>query len=242
MIAGRRRRCRRVWVVGVCRHQQRDFRAKRRYHDQVAGRRDTDLSDAYAKLGVPITASTAEIRRAYRELALRHHPDRAGPGGAERFREIAEAYGVLSNPEARAAYDTRERQTERVGKSARAGRLSFARVSGRLEDLIAAGLIRRAADGAYELELTAAEATKGGVLCLEVALLVLCSMCGGVARPNGVWCRRCEFAGTVREAIAVEISIPPAVVTDGPWVFVLSAQRVPDLVEPLRFRFRAMPR
>lgn len=208
----------------------------------MAGRRDTDPSDAYAKLGVPITASTAEIRRAYRELALRHHPDRAGPGGADRFREIAEAYGVLSNPEARAAYDTLQHRAEHVGRPARSRGRSLARVSGRLQDLMAAGLIRRAADGTYEVALTAAEAEQGGVVELDVPLVVWCAMCGGVARPNGVWCRRCEFAGTVREEIAVDIAIAPAVVTGGPWLFVVNAQGVPGLVEPLRIRFSAMPR
>jgi DnaJ-class molecular chaperone len=198
--------------------------------------------DAYAKLGVPITASTAEIRRAYRELALRHHPDRAGPGGTARFREIVEAYGVLSNPEARAAYDTRQHRAGQGGEAARARRPSLGRISGRLEALIGAGLVRRAADGVYEIDLTAAEAVRGGVVALVVPLVVFCSMCGGVARPNGIWCRRCEFAGTVREEIAVEIPIPPAVVTEVPWVFVVNAEHVPGLLEPLRVRFRAMPR
>ena len=63
--------------------------------------------DYYEVLGVSRTATDPELKSAYRHLALQHHPDRnpGDPTAEEKFKEINEAYGVLSNPETRARYD-----------------------------------------------------------------------------------------------------------------------------------------
>ena len=64
--------------------------------------------DPYAELGVSRDASSEEIRRAYRQVARRHHPDiNRDPGGPERFAAAARAYEILSDPAARARYDNR---------------------------------------------------------------------------------------------------------------------------------------
>ena len=69
------------------------------------------MSDYYAILGVSPVSSKEEIRKAYRQLAMKYHPDRnqGDAWAAERFKEIAEAYSILSDEGKRAAYDLRTR-------------------------------------------------------------------------------------------------------------------------------------
>jgi curved DNA-binding protein CbpA len=76
--------------------------------------------DPYVELGVSRDASSEEIRRAYRQVARRHHPDvNQDPGGAERFAAAARAYEILSDPAARARYDNRFHRRVPIRRSSR---------------------------------------------------------------------------------------------------------------------------
>ena len=76
--------------------------------------------DPYAELDVSRDASSEEIRRAYRQVARRHHPDvNQDPGGAERFAAAARAYEILSDPVARARYDNRLHRPVPIRRSSR---------------------------------------------------------------------------------------------------------------------------
>jgi DnaJ-class molecular chaperone len=205
--------------------------------------------DYYAILGVAPGVGAGELRRAYRLLALRFHPDRAGEGATVQFQRISEAYTVLSDPTSRAAYDgLREtaarghaaaaypragaRRADRAGvedaggeqgvyegpggrigwRRVRRGQVNgvIARLSGSLEQLLARGIARRADDGVIELVVGRDEAQHGGVAAIDARVAVACPTCSGLAERHVLWCRRCEYAGTVLDDVTFNLEIPPA--------------------------------
>ena len=188
--------------------------------------------DLYELLGVSPAATTAELRRAYRRLALEHHPDRAGPASAPRFARIAEAYRMRADPTARSAYDAHRLERGGGGRATSVGYAAggwsvgrngwsaswrraivdlLSRVSGPLDALVAAGVAAIDRNGVLELRLLAAEAASGGTAVITMPLAVACPTCGGVARPGGVWCVRCDHAGEVTVPVSVQIRIPEGV-------------------------------
>lgn len=212
--------------------------------------------DLYGLLGVARSATIADLRRAYRRMALLHHPDRAGAASGPTFAGIAEAYRVLSNPVARSAYDAslvdEDTWRARDGGRVHAGGMDWTvgtngwkatrpvviadllpRVSGRLDALVSSRVAAVGADGFIELHLNGREAASGGTAAIQMALRVLCASCGGVARPRGVWCRLCEYEGAVTEEITVCVRVPPR--THPGSVMSMSVPRVVD--SPLRIRF-----
>jgi len=165
------------------------------------------MPDYYAVLGVDRDATTDEIKRAFRRLARETHPD-ANPGSPEaehRFREIAEAYEVLSDPQKRAAYDR--------GGSVDLGDLfsSFAGIDDLLSRFFgsAAGFGFPGArtgpaqgdDVMVGADLTLAEAATGVSREVEFRAPVECSACRGSGSEPGVplvTCERCSGQGSVR--------------------------------------------
>jgi DnaJ-class molecular chaperone len=187
-------------------------------------------------------------------LALRYHPDRAGPEATEIFQRIARAYAVLSDAAARMAYDGQLARAAPVGaahngehngaggkmrwrvqKRPAPARNLLQRLSGPLEALLAAEVARRSPDGIVELLLTSEEAAFGGTAIIEASVEVCCPTCGGTAQPYVLWCRRCEYAGAVIDQVAFRFEIP-AWVTDGT-AFTFASDPT-GLSPPLRLRLR----
>jgi molecular chaperone DnaJ len=170
--------------------------------------------DPYGVLGVEPSASAAEIRRSFRRLALRLHPDRAGASSTEAFQRVARAYALLANPTARQAHDAAARPPTRAAPAraeARPGATIIARLAAPLRTLVERGAARERPDGVVELLLTREEARAGGHAALGMPLRVPCPTCGGCAARDRVWCVRCEFEGAVVDLVTALIAIPAGV-------------------------------
>ncbi len=163
--------------------------------------------DYYEVLGVPRNASQEEIKRAFRRLARQYHPDvNKSPEAEERFKEINEAYAVLSDPQKRAQYD-------RFGHAG-VGEVNvpqdwadlfqfFADLFG---DLSGWGSTRRPTRGRnlnVTLTLSFEEAVFGGERTIQVERDEPCPTCHGTGLPPGARpsvCRTCGGRGVVRQA------------------------------------------
>jgi molecular chaperone DnaJ len=170
----------------------------------------TAQRDYYEILGLAREASSQEIKAAYRQLAVKYHPDRnAGDHEAEeKFKEAAEAYAVLSDGDKRARYDRFGHQGV-GGAGAGFDPTIFADFSDILGDLFGfgGGAGRRrggaqpGADLRYELELTFEQAAFGHTVQLEIPRLETCSSCHGSGSKGGkapVTCSACGGRGQVR--------------------------------------------
>jgi len=191
--------------------------------------------DHYAVLGLTPGVGVAEIRRAYRLLALRHHPDRAGPDATATFQRIAEAYRVLSDAGLRSSYDAeRPRPAAPVYPVARATETLILRLCGTLDALVARRIVYVHAGGVLDLFVNRDEARAGGVSAIQLPLTVPCPTCGGIASRD-FWCRRCEFVGSVVELVTLCVPIP-ARAPDG-LAFNIELDRLGDL-PPMTVRLR----
>src|SRR5438105_1550085 len=151
-------------------------------------------ADYYAILRVERTADDKTIKSAYRKLALEYHPDRnPGDHTAEgKFKEAAEAYEVLSNPEKRALYDRYGHEGLRSsGPSFGGVEDIFASFGDIFGDLFGMGggrgrhRARRGADLRYDLEIAFREAAFGVKKQIEIEQRAACETCGGSgAKPR----------------------------------------------------------
>ncbi len=173
--------------------------------------------DYYEVLGIGPAAGDQEIKSAYRKLALRYHPDR-NPGdkaAEEKFKEAAEAYAVLADPEKRAAYDRFGHAG--VGAGFGAGGFDptifagFEDIFGSLGDLFGFGDFfgggrrpggaRRGADLRYDLEITFEESARGTETTIQIPRQEICRTCHGSGAAPGtspLTCPQCRGRGQVR--------------------------------------------
>lgn len=192
------------------------------------------MRDYYDVLGVSPDAGAEEIRRAYRQLARRYHPDISGDDRGVAFVEVARAYGVLRDPARRRDYDAGLRGSSRqradgfssVGQGWFADEVaidfpSVASVLDRMRDAFFGA--ERAVTLSAELVLTPREAFHGVTVPLDVPLRRTCPRCGGRGETWTEWCVTCGGLGEVSSAHSLRVHVPAGV------------------REGARFRFSVMP-
>ncbi len=178
-------------------------------------------NDYYEVLGVSRDADADQIKKAYRKLAMRYHPDRNDEPDAEaRFKEVTEAYEVLRDPEKRRLYDRygKEGVRRRAGAGASAGFSGFGFADAFevfMREFGGAGFSemfgggrgtrsrgpRRGSSVRVTVRLTLEEAALGAERTLRLKLLDRCDRCGGSGAEPGtapVRCPACGGAGQVR--------------------------------------------
>ncbi|HEU5170118.1 MAG TPA: molecular chaperone DnaJ [Gemmatimonadales bacterium] len=178
------------------------------------------MSDFYELLAVARDASDADIKKAYRKLAMEYHPDRnPSPDAEAKFKEIAEAYEVLRDPQQRAAYD----RYGKAGLGAGAGAYGFHHVNlaealeifmrdfggiGGFESIFGGGSraqaeSRRGQDIRVTVKLTLAEVATGAKRNVRLRTLERCRECAGSGARPGTRpsvCSTCGGTGEVRRA------------------------------------------
>ncbi len=173
--------------------------------------------DYYKVLGVDKNASDAEIKKSYRKMAMKFHPDRnkEKPEQAEeKFKQVKEAYEILSDQKKRAAYDQFGHAgvdpSMGGGPGGFGGAEGFGDIFGDVfGDIFGGGgaggrrrsSAQQGADLRYNLELTLEEAVAGTEVKIRVPVLVSCGECSGTGAKKGsspVTCSTCQGHGQVR--------------------------------------------
>ena len=158
------------------------------------------------------SSSDAEIKKAYRRLAMKHHPDRNkdNPDAAQKFKEIQGAYAILSDSEKKQAYDQFGHAGINPNMGGGAGGGGFEgfgdNFSDIFSDLFGGGSSRhsrsnRGADLQYELTMSLDEAIHGKEFKIRVPTTVSCDDCSGSGAKKGTkveHCGRCGGSGQVR--------------------------------------------
>jgi DnaJ-class molecular chaperone len=196
--------------------------------------------DYYALLGVQPEIGFAELRRVWRRLARRWHPDYAGHAATATFQNISAAYEVLSDPVARAAYDRRRgvppgrTPNSSTGTSPRrkAPGVALRRLSGPLNSLIACAAVQRVGADVIEILPNAQEAATGGMLMISLRVPIRCPACASNLVAS---CNRCANSRSAEEVFSAWLALPPDV-ADG--TILTPSAVLPGMLQPITFRVR----
>lgn len=175
--------------------------------------------DYYEVLGVSRTASEEEIKKAYRKLAIKYHPDKNpdDPSTEDKFKEAAEAYEVLSNAEKRKRYDQFGHQGVNGGGHGGGG-MNMEDIFSQFGDIFGGGgafegffggggrgrSVRRGSNLRIKLKLTLEEIANGAEKKIKVKKHVSCETCGGNGAKNGTSlqnCSTCNGTGQIRKVV-----------------------------------------
>ena len=191
----------------------------------------------YVVLGISQTESRDGVRRAFRDLAQRYHPDRAGPKSTPFFQEIVTAYHTLVDPQRRASYDAGLRHADeaepavapRTSPGAPAEPLvprnslrrdfvvtrpSRDEVFGRIRRNFSeerAPKAERMQDLRLELLISSHDALYGGVLTITVPVYYPCARCRGSGSLGDYACHACCATGIEEVEEPVQLRVPPGV-------------------------------
>jgi molecular chaperone DnaJ len=167
-----------------------------------------DKKDYYEILRVPRDATHDEIKKAYRKLALKYHPDRNpdDKNAEEQFRQASEAYETLKDEQKRAAYDRFGHSAAAAGGGGSQAGFDFSDLFSDFFSDFAQGQTRttqsnRGADLRYDIKLTLEEVYKGIEKTISFAALVKCNFCngtGGQAGARPITCNICKGTGRMR--------------------------------------------
>jgi molecular chaperone DnaJ len=199
--------------------------------------------DYYEVLGIPKNAPKDQIKDAYRKLAMQYHPDRnKSPDAEEKFKEISEAYAVLSDDEKRQQYDTlghagfdqrytqedifRGADFDSIFRDLGFGDLFRAFFGGGFGGGFGER-VNRGQDIGYDLEITLEEAARGTEKEIEVPRTEKCEVCHGSGASPGTQprtCPRCNGAGKVqnmrKSSFAMYVQVVPCPACRGKGVLI----------------------
>ncbi len=165
--------------------------------------------DYYEVLGVSKGADDKEIKKAYKRLAMKYHPDRTQGDKAmeEKFKEVQEAYEILSDDQKKAAYDQYGHAGVDPNRGGGAGGADFGDIFGDVfGDIFGGGRrggqsrAQRGADLRYNLEMSLEDAVRGKSVDIKVPTWVSCDSCDGSGAKKGTQaksCPTCHGAGQV---------------------------------------------
>jgi molecular chaperone DnaJ len=199
------------------------------------------MRDYYDVLGVSHDAGADEIKRAYRQLARRYHPDISGDDRALAFRELTGAYDVLRD-------STRRRQYDRsLSAQAGEGRTWFADEVA-IDFPSVASVLDRMRDAFFtaepaitlsaEMSLTPREAFSGVTVPFDVPLRRTCPRCGGRGEVWNEWCATCAGLGEVAAAHSVNVRVPAGVSDGDTFRFSLTPPGAPSTIVEVRIAIR----